>query len=118
MSLESFNAMKKSRSSYNMAVTRMRNRYLRIAEENPSSFDLGAMASSLASLEKSATSFRKVQDDICDFDTATSDIPFNLDDEFEIGDTFEECRSHQLLDYPPNGNSMCSTSSNHSQIRP
>ena len=72
--------MKKSRSSLTGEITRLRNRYLRIAEDNPSSFDLGAMTISLASLDKSATSFRKVQEEICDYDMAAIDTTFNLEE--------------------------------------
>ena len=90
MSSKDFDQLKKSRSSYVGAVTRLRNRYIRITEENPSTFDLGAMAASLASHEKSATHCRKVQEDICDFEIASSDIHFSLEEELEVGDTFEE----------------------------
>ena len=78
--------LKKSRSSLSGAVTRMRNRYLRIAEDNPSSYVLGSMDTNLTSLDRTATAYRQVHDEIC----TTGADSLNLEEEQETADLFEE----------------------------
>ena len=90
MSLEAqkkaIEALKKSRSSYIGAVTRTRNKYLRIAEDSPATYDLGLLQGTLASVERSATACRGVHEKICDYD---SDL-INLEEEQDISDQYEE----------------------------
>ena len=67
MSQEEFNALKKSQSSLIGVVTRMRNRYNKTAQLSSSTYDIGAMTNYLASLDKTASNFRKTHEEICDF---------------------------------------------------
>ena len=90
MSLEAYNAVKKSRASLNGAVTRMRNRYLRLADENPSGYDLSNMASSLSSLTTTAQHFYASQKKIMEYVDEPANTPFNEDDELAAIESFED----------------------------
>lgn len=90
MSQEEFNALKKSRSSLIGVVTRMRNRYNKTAQLSSSTYDIGAMTNHLASLDKTASNFRKTQEEICDFNPEFLEQEINIDAELEIAETFEE----------------------------
>ena len=90
MSQEEFNALKKSPSSLIWVVTRMRNHYNKTAQLSSSTYDIEAMTNHLASLDKTASNFRKTQEEICDFNPEFLKQEINIDAELEITETFEE----------------------------
>ena len=90
MSLEEYTALKKSRSSLNGAVTRLRNRYLRVADNDPNTFELGNMAASLTSLDTTVKHFYASQEEIMEFDDSSNDTPFNESDELSAIIAFED----------------------------
>ena len=82
----SVETLMRSQSAYAGAITRMRNRFRRIAEDDPFTYDLGQLERQLASIEHTASAYRQVHQEIC---TEWADS-LNLDDEQDISDTFEE----------------------------
>ena len=90
MPQEALTTLKKSRSSFIGVVTRLRNRYSQVADRSSSTYDIGAMNGSLASLERTVAGYHKVQEEINDFDTTSLDQPINLDEELDISETFED----------------------------
>ena len=90
MPQEALTTLKKSRSSFIELVTRLRNRYFQVADRSSSTYDIGAMNGSLASLERTMASYHKVHEEINDFDTTYLDQPINLDEELDISETFED----------------------------
>ena len=78
--------LKKSRASYTGAITRTRNKFQRMAEEPPSSYDMGLLQATLASTERSAAACRNIQQKVNDFDTDLVDAEVELD----ITEQFEE----------------------------
>ena len=90
MPQEALTTLKKSRSSFIGVVTRLRNRYSQVADRCSSTYDIGAMNGSLASLERTVAGYHKVQEEINDFDTTSLDQPINLDEELDISETFED----------------------------
>ena len=81
MSLEGYLALKKSRSSLTGVITRMRNRYLQLADEDLSTYDITNLAGSLTSLETTVKHFYTSQEEIMEYVGIPGDIPFNEDDE-------------------------------------
>ncbi len=77
-------------SSFIGVVTRLWNRYSKVADRSSSTYDIGAMNGSLASLERTVAGYHKVQEEINDFDTTSLDQPINLDEELDISETFED----------------------------
>ena len=90
MSLDGYNTIKKSRSSLKRADSRIRNRYLKIAEEDPTTYDLDNMSGHLTSLETTASHFLKSQNEIMEYSTNSVETPFNEDDELNAIDVFED----------------------------
>ena len=68
----------------------MRNHYNKTAQLSSSKFDIGAMTNHLASLDKTASNFRKTHEEICDFNPEFLEQEINIDAELEIAETFEE----------------------------
>ena len=68
----------------------MRNRYLRLAEEDPSTYDTANMASSLTSLDTTVQQFYTSQEEIMAYVDIRVDTPFNEDDELAAIETFED----------------------------
>ena len=87
MSLEAYHAL---RSSLTGAVTRLRNRYLKLAGDHPSTYDLGTMTSSLASLDTTAQHFYTSQEEILEYADETVNTPFNEQEELAAIDGFED----------------------------
>ena len=83
MSLE---ALMKSRSAYTGAITRIRNRFNRVAEEEPYTYDLGLLERQLASLDHTASACRQVHKEICSEGAGS----LNLEEEQGTADTFDE----------------------------
>ena len=64
MSLEGYNDIKKRRSSLTGVVTRMRNRYRRLADGDPTNFDLDNMANSLTSQDTTVQHYLSSQEEV------------------------------------------------------
>ena len=87
MSLEGYNDIKKRRSSLTGVVTRMRNRYRRLAEGDPTNFDLDNMANSL---DTTVQHFLFSQEEVMAYVDVTVETPFNEDNELAAIETFED----------------------------
>ena len=76
----------KSRSAYTGAITRIRNRFNRVAEEEPYTYDLGLLERQLASLDHTASACRQVHKEICSEGAGS----LNLEKEQGTADAFDE----------------------------
>ena len=87
--------LKKSQSAYSGAITPIRNRFCLIAEDEPSTYDLGQLERQLASIDHTSSSYKQVQSEIC---AEGADFP-NLEEEQEVSDAFCESveRTYSLL---------------------
>ena len=83
MSLE---ALMKSRSAYTGAITRIRNRFNRVAEEEPYTYDLVLMERQLASLDHTESACLQVHKEICSEEAGS----LNLEEEQGTADAFDE----------------------------
>ena len=90
MSLEGYLTLKKSRSSLTGVVTRMRNQYLRLADDDPSTYDIINLTGSLKSLETTAKHFCTSQEEIMENVDVEGEIPFSETNELAAIETFED----------------------------
>ena len=90
MSLEGYNTLKKSRSALTGVVTRMKKRYLKLSDGDPSTYDVSNMTSSLTSLDTTAQHFYTSQEEIMEYVDVRGDIPFNEEDELNAIEIFED----------------------------
>ena len=88
-------ALKKSRSAYSGAVTRIWNRYARLLEEDPSSFDHGQLEHKLESIRNTDLSYHKIHEEI----SLAGEGTLSPEEEQETLETFEDSveRSRSLL---------------------
>ena len=88
-------ALKKSRSAYSGAVTRIWNRYARLLEEDPSSFDHGQLEHKLESIRNTDLSYHKIHEEI----SLAGEGTLSPEEEQETLETFEDSveRTRSLL---------------------
>ena len=88
-------ALKKSRSAYSGAVTRIWNRYDRLLEEDPSLFDHGQLEHKLESIHNTDLSYHKIHEEI----SLAGEGTLSPEEEQETLETFEDSveRTRSLL---------------------